>query len=55
MPGDFGELTINIGLGINFIQTEPCHINLYDLYLGIAGTRGVVKLFQCAAHLLPIL
>ena len=32
MPGDFGELTVNIGLGINFlaggtfisIQTTPC-------------------------------
>ena len=34
MPGDFGEFTVNIGLGINFlaggtffflIQTTPCH------------------------------
>ena len=34
MPGDFGECTVNIGLGVNFlvggtffkIETTPCHI-----------------------------
>ena len=30
MPGDFGELAVNIGLGINFLAGGNLFLNSYD-------------------------
>ena len=30
MPGDFGELTVNIGLGINFLAGGTLYLNSND-------------------------
>ena len=30
MPGDFGEFTVNIGLGINFLASGTLYLNSND-------------------------
>ena len=42
MPGDFGEFTVNIGLGINFLAGGTLSLNSNDtLSYGHTGLEGV--------------
>ena len=40
MPGDFGEFSVNIGLGINFLAFVSQFVTLRDTLTYVAGRHG---------------
>ena len=44
MPGDFGELTVNIGLGINFLAGGTLFLNSNDTLSYISKGDGQILL-----------
>ena len=48
MPGDFGEFTVNIGLGINFLAGGTLFLNSNDTlsYILAKNLKGVSDHFE---------
>ena len=46
MPGDFGEFTVNIGLGINFLAGGTLYLNSNDTLSYVAGSFSFVLFNQ---------
>ena len=40
MPGDFGEFTVNIGLGINFLAGGTLYLNSNDTLSYVSSKKG---------------
>ena len=44
MPGDFGELTVNIGLGINFLAGGTFYFNSNDTLSYALSAKNIVQI-----------
>ena len=44
MPGDFGEFTVNIGLGINFLNSNDTLSYIFKCFLDLCSLRACLDL-----------
>ena len=50
MPGDFGEFTVNIGLGINFLAGGTLFLNSNDTLSYIFQTKNIQHRINIASN-----